>query len=87
MGTIVMQAFVTLDGVLHSGGGPDEDREGGSEHGGWMMQYDEQMDKLDESGKIVVEWESGTEVLLLGLRWGNCVRSLAARCTCGGAPS
>ena len=66
MSSIVVQAFITLDGVVQSGGGPDEDREGGFEHGGWMMKYDEQMDKLDEGGKIVAEWESRTEALLLG---------------------
>ena len=31
-----------------------------------MMKYDEQMDKLDEGGKIVTEWESKTDALLLG---------------------
>lgn len=66
MSTIVVQAFVTLDGVVQAGGGPDEDREGGFEHGGWMMEYDEQMDKLNEGGKIVEDWESRTEALLLG---------------------
>ena len=68
MSTIVVQAFITLDGVIQSGGGPDEDREGGFEHGGWMMEYDEQMDKLGEGGEIVREWESRTEALLLGRR-------------------
>jgi dihydrofolate reductase len=66
MSTIVVQAFVTLDGVVQAGGGPDEDREGGFEHGGWMMDYDQQMDKLDESGPIIREWERKTEALLLG---------------------
>ena len=66
MSTIVVQAFITLDGVVQGGGGPDEDREGGFEHGGWMMDYDAQMDKLDEGGKIVMDWESKTEALLLG---------------------
>jgi len=68
MSAIVVQAFITLDGVVQSGGGPDEDREGGFEHGGWMMEYDKQMDKLDEGGEIVEEWESRTEALLLGRR-------------------
>jgi dihydrofolate reductase len=68
MSTIVVQAFITLDGVVQAGGGPDEDREGGFEHGGWMMKYDEKMDVLDEGGKIVAEWESRTEALLLGRR-------------------
>jgi dihydrofolate reductase len=66
MSRIVVQAFITLDGVVQAGGGPDEDREGGFEHGGWMMKYDEEMDKLDEGGKVVTEWESKTEALLLG---------------------
>lgn len=66
MGTVVVQAFVTLDGVVQGGGGPDEDREGGFQHGGWMMGYDEQFDKLNEGEGIVREWEGKTEALLLG---------------------
>lgn len=58
MSRIVVQAFVTLDGVVQSGGRPDEDREGGFEHGGWQEGYD--------LGGIVLEWESRTEALLLG---------------------
>lgn len=60
MSKIVVQAFITLDGVVQSAGGPDEDRdrEGSFEHGGWMEGYD-----LDG---IVDEWESRTKALLLG---------------------
>ena len=75
MSTIVVQAFITLDGVVQAGGGPDEDREGGFKYGGWTMNYDDQMDKLNEGGKIVEEWESRTEALLLGRKtyeiWAN----------------
>jgi dihydrofolate reductase len=66
MSTIVVQAFITLDGVVQAGGGPDEDREGGFEHGGWAMDYDDRMDKLGEGGDLVGDWESRTEALLLG---------------------
>ena len=66
MSRIVVQAFITLDGVVQAGGGPDEDREGGFEHGGWMMAYDDQMDPLNEGGEIIADWESKTEALLLG---------------------
>jgi dihydrofolate reductase len=66
MSRIVVHAFVTLDGVVQAGGGQDEDRDGGFEHGGWMMKYDEQMDKLDEGAEVIKEWESKTEALLLG---------------------
>ena len=31
--------FLSLDGVSQSPGHPDEDREGGFEHGGWQMHY------------------------------------------------
>lgn len=65
MSTIVVQAFITLDGVVQSGGGPDEDREGGFEHGGWTADYDAAYDG-EEIGQIVGEWESRTEALLLG---------------------
>jgi dihydrofolate reductase len=58
MSPIVVQAFVTLDGVVQAGGGPDEDPEGGFPHGGWQAGYDD--------GDVVREWESRTEALLLG---------------------
>lgn len=58
MGTIVVQAFVTLDGVIQGPGSVDEDREGGFELGGWQSGYD-----LEE---LLLEWESKTEALLLG---------------------
>ena len=66
MSTIVVQAFVTLDGVVQGGGGPDEDREGGFAHGCWATDYDAQFDKDDEGGKLISQWESKTDALLLG---------------------
>lgn len=65
MGTIVLQAFITLDGVVQGGGGPDEDTEGGFELGGWATTFDEQYGSADDEN-IVAEWESRTEALLLG---------------------
>lgn len=58
MSRIIVQAFITLDGVVQSAGRPDEDREGGFDLGGWQDGYD--------LGQIVQEWESKTEALLLG---------------------
>ena len=66
MGKIVVHAFVSLDGVVQGGGGPDEDREGGFGHGGWMMKYDERFHTDNEGEAVVREWESKTEALLLG---------------------
>jgi hypothetical protein len=60
MRRIVVQGFITLDGVVQSEGAPDEGPEGGFEHGGWTLEYDAQMDNL---GEIVGEWESRPEAL------------------------
>src|SRR3979411_766072 len=35
MGELVVNMFMSLDGVLQGPGGPDEDREAGFEYGGW----------------------------------------------------
>jgi dihydrofolate reductase len=66
MGRIVVQEFITLDGVVQGGGGPDEDREGGFDQGGWAMGYDEEHDRADEGGPLILDWESRVAALLLG---------------------
>jgi dihydrofolate reductase len=61
MGKLVVGTFVTLDGVMQSPGAPDEDREGGFEHGGWLPPY------FDESmGRTMDELMGRAEALLLG---------------------
>lgn len=44
MRELVVQAFVTLDGVMQAPGGPEEDPTGGFEYGGWSVTaWDETM--------------------------------------------
>ncbi|WP_458189798.1 dihydrofolate reductase family protein [Haladaptatus sp. NG-WS-4] len=58
---VIVSEFLSLDGVMQAPGGPDEDREGGFEHGGWQMQY------FDEIyGDTVSEGISTSDALLLG---------------------
>jgi dihydrofolate reductase len=57
----MVNMFVSLDGVIQGPGLPDEDREGGFEHGGWQAPYFD-----EESGKVITEHTARLEALLLG---------------------
>jgi dihydrofolate reductase len=61
MGALVVNMFTSLDGVLQGPGGPDEDRAGGFEYGGWQAPYVD-----EESGKVITDHIAGLEALLLG---------------------
>jgi dihydrofolate reductase len=61
MGKLVVGTFVTLDGVMQAPGGPDEDRDGGFEHGGWTVPF------FDEAlGEQMNELIGRTDAILLG---------------------
>jgi len=51
MPKIIVNAFLTLDGVMQAPGRPDEDPEGGFLHGGWQAPYvDDVMERLLTEG-------------------------------------
>ena len=62
MAKLTVNTFLTLDGVMQAPGGPDEDRDGGFEHGGWSVPFstDEQF------GQAMTEWIAGAGGFLLG---------------------
>ncbi|MFI7481448.1 dihydrofolate reductase family protein [Kocuria sp. M1R5S2] len=61
MGIIQVNLFLTLDGVYQAPGGPDEDREGGFEFGGWQGAYFD-----DASGETIGAEIEHLDALLLG---------------------
>jgi dihydrofolate reductase len=61
MRRLVVGTFVTLDGVYQAPGGPDEDRDGGFQHDGWLVPY------FDETfGTLMAAWTKGADAFLLG---------------------
>ena len=61
MRKLVVGTFLTLDGVMQAPGGPDEDREGGFGHGGWLVPYFDQ-----KFVDIMTEWTRRAGAFLLG---------------------
>jgi dihydrofolate reductase len=61
MPKIVVNAFLTLDGVMQAPGGPEEDPEGGFLHGGWQAPYSD-----DVMGQRVLEGIADADGFLLG---------------------
>lgn len=61
MRELVVIEFVTLDGVMQGLGSPDEDREGGFEHGGWAAPFFDEV-----QGAAAVEGMKSTTAYLFG---------------------
>lgn len=62
MRKLVVNTFMSLDGVMQAPGGPDEDPTGGFELGGWAVNYfdDEMMERMAESGPYELLLGRGT---------------------------
>jgi dihydrofolate reductase len=61
---VVVNEFMSLDGVVQAPGGPEEDRDGGFTHGGWSMQYFDP----EVMGAAVADGMTTAEALLFGRR-------------------
>lgn len=63
MRTLTVVTFITLDGVVQAPGGPDEDRDGGFEHGGWAVPHID-----DEVLAFMTEQATRADAFLIGRR-------------------
>ena len=61
MRQLVVGTFTTLDGVMQAPGGPDEDRDNGFRHGGWLVPYFD-----DKFVQIMTAWTMRAGAFLLG---------------------
>lgn len=62
MRKIILQEFITLDGVMQAPGGPDEDTSGGFRYGGWTAPYFHDAD--EEAGELMQKWMQPSDLLL-----------------------
>ncbi len=62
-GKLTVTTFLTLDGVYQAPGGPNEDRDGGFEHGGWVVPY-----LGDDMFRFIDEVFTRADAFILGRR-------------------
>jgi dihydrofolate reductase len=62
MRKIIVQEFITLDGVMQAPGGPDEDASSDFKYGGWTAPYFYEADEA--AGEFMQKWMQSTDILL-----------------------
>ena len=61
MRRLIVNTFLTLDGVMQAPGGPEEDPAGGFEYGGWSVPYWD-----DRMGEVMGAWMTPPFEIVLG---------------------
>lgn len=62
MRKIIVQEFITLDGVMQAPGGPEEDASSNFKYGGWTAPYFTEADEA--AGDFMKRWMESTDILL-----------------------
>lgn len=62
MRKIIVQEFISLDGVIQAPGGPEEDTSSDFKLGGWTAPYFTEAD--DEAAEFMQRWMESTDILL-----------------------
>src|SRR3989338_7355553 len=62
MRKIILQEFITLDGVMQAPGGPEEDASSDFKYGGWVAPYFAEADEA--AGEFMKKWMASTDILL-----------------------
>jgi dihydrofolate reductase len=62
MRKLIVQEFITLDGIMQAPGGPEEDTSTGFKFGGWTAPYFREAD--DEASEFMKRWMESTDIML-----------------------
>jgi len=62
MRKIIVQEFITLDGVMQAPGGPEEDTSSDFKYGGWTAPYFQESDK--RADELMGKWLKSADLLL-----------------------
>jgi dihydrofolate reductase len=62
MRKLIVQEFITLDGVMQAPGGPEEDKSSNFKYGGWTAPYFHEADAA--AGEFMKKWMESTDILL-----------------------
>jgi dihydrofolate reductase len=82
MRQLVVNTFMTLDGVMQAPGGPGEDDDGGFPHGGWSVAYwDERMGQvMDETMGVPFDLVLGRRTYdIFAAHWPNASEADGAK--------